>query len=153
MSGRRPSTSLLLDPASLSVSTTMTSLAASTPGTPASGLQAAVSGPPLTAPAVSPTGRGQLEPTGRPLASRVQLNVKKGGYQGQMEKFPDPARPIFQDPAPVHGIQESPAQQQRRVPAHREDFQVGTTLLEMLNKFRKYTIVIWVQPKHTLTFP
>jgi hypothetical protein len=27
------------------------------------------------------------------------------------------------------------------------------TLLEMLNKFRKYTIVIWVQPKHTLTFP
>jgi uncharacterized membrane protein len=28
-------------------------------------------------------------------------------------------------------------------------------LLEMLNKFRKYTIVIWVQPKHTrtLTFP
>jgi hypothetical protein len=22
----------------------------------------------------------------------------------------------------------------------------------MLNKFRKYTLVIWVQPKHTLTF-
>jgi hypothetical protein len=29
----------------------------------------------------------------------------------------------------------------------------NATLLEMLNKFRKYTIVIWVQPKHTLTFP
>jgi hypothetical protein len=30
---------------------------------------------------------------------------------------------------------------------------VSYTLLEMLNKFRKYTVVIWVQPKHTLTFP
>jgi hypothetical protein len=28
-----------------------------------------------------------------------------------------------------------------------------TALLEMLKKFRKYTIVIWVQHKNTLTFP
>jgi hypothetical protein len=150
---RRPSTVLLplygLDnrppTSSLSVSTTMTSLAASTPGTPAASAPRMTSQPG----GVVPTGlqqnscansaaggpvRRYLFPDPAPvhesrlyslLAGQQQLGESAGELEGRVRH---PLGGELGDPAPVHeggGRHQSVPEQQKRAHAQHEDFQVG----------------------------
>ena len=139
--GRRPSTVPPLygiDPTSLSVSTTLTSLAASTPGTPGGGQQMAtekgfpgmLNGPRMT---VQPDVRGATGPAvitaaGHPPFSqsdRPPSALQHGGQNrcNMTASGQSYSREPFPDPAPVHGAQDFQPQHQQQS-TERENFQV-----------------------------